>query len=57
VTLTRDINFRMMLTEEEKRMLAAVADSDGLTASDVLRQFIRREYDSRFDAKGRKRPA
>jgi hypothetical protein len=36
------------VTPEEMAMLKKLADSDGLTASGVVRQFIRRSYVERF---------
>lgn len=44
----RDGSLRIRISEEERRMLQAVAEQDGLSASDVIRQFIRREHKVRF---------
>jgi hypothetical protein len=38
------------MTAEEKAMLGALADRDGLSASDKVRQWIRREYAEAFGA-------
>ena len=42
--LQRDQLFQLRMTMEEKDMLNALAERDGLTASDKVRQWIRREY-------------
>jgi hypothetical protein len=42
--LVRDQLFQLRVTAEEKRMLETIADRDGLTASDKVRQLIRKEY-------------
>jgi hypothetical protein len=39
--------FNVRMSEEEMAMLRQLADDDGLTAADVLRQFIRRTYAER----------
>jgi hypothetical protein len=38
-------------SDEEIAMLRALAEADGLSASDVVRQFIRRTYAERFGDK------
>jgi hypothetical protein len=43
------------LTPTEAEWLAALADADGLSQSDVLRLLVRREYAARFGAA--KKPA
>jgi uncharacterized protein (DUF1778 family) len=43
--------FHMRLSGEEDRMLRAVADAEGLSASDFLRQAIRRAFIERFGDK------
>jgi uncharacterized protein (DUF1778 family) len=63
--LERDEQFHMRLSEEERRMLDAVADQQGLSASDWVRQAIRtayhqthperRVYKTKADPRGRKR--
>jgi len=37
----RSRNFRAMFTEDEHRMIHALARAKGLTASDVVRQLVR----------------
>lgn len=48
--LQRDQLFQLRMTAEEKAMLGALADRDGLSASDKVRQWIRREYAEAFGA-------
>lgn len=43
------------LTDDEDRMLKALAEHQGMTASDVLRQFIRRAFAEAFPPKKTKR--
>jgi hypothetical protein len=43
----RNERFLVRMTEKELEMLRWVADEQGLTASDVVRQLIRLEYDER----------
>ncbi len=45
----------MMLSEEEDRMLRAIAEADGLSASDIVRQLVRREFIARWPPKLKKR--
>jgi hypothetical protein len=40
----RDKLFKLMLTDDEREMLRGLAEGEGLTASDFIRQFIRREH-------------
>jgi hypothetical protein len=47
----RDRRFNMLLSEEEERFLRALAEADGLTASDYLRQLVRREFLQRWPPK------
>jgi hypothetical protein len=55
--LQRDQIFQLRMTAEERSMLGALADRDGLSASDKVRQWIRREYAEAFGAaSGAKRP-
>lgn len=44
----RENIFQIRISEEERRMLQVIADEDGLTSSDVVRQFIRREWLRRY---------
>jgi hypothetical protein len=48
--------FNVLLSPEEMAMLRQLADDDGLTAADVLRQFIRRTYAERHGATKSKKP-
>ncbi len=40
----RPNQFKMLLSDEEVQILRDLADKQGLTASDYLRQLLRREY-------------
>jgi hypothetical protein len=40
----RPNQFKMLLSDDEVQILRDLADRQGLTASDYLRQLIRREY-------------
>jgi hypothetical protein len=51
----RDKQFRMNLSEEERAMLEALSEADGVTASDYLRLLIRRQHQERFGAKPKKK--
>ncbi len=42
--LERDRRFNMMLSDDEDRMLRALAEGEGLSASDVVRQLIRKAF-------------
>jgi len=46
--LKRDNIFQIRISEEERRMLQVIADENGLTSSDVVRQFIRSEWWRRY---------
>jgi hypothetical protein len=46
--LKRENIFQIRISEDERRMLQVIADEDGLTSSDVVRQFIRREWLRRY---------
>lgn len=43
--------FQMRISDEELRMLNAIAEADGLSASDVVRQLIRRSFTERWPSK------
>jgi len=45
---TRTVMFNVRMTDGEIAMLRALAESDGLSGSDVVRQLIRREHRTRF---------
>lgn len=40
----RPIQLKMMVSEEEQQMLRDLAENQGLTVSDYVRQLIRREH-------------
>ncbi len=46
--LKRTHNFNVRLSDDEHAMLVALADAKGLTASDLVRQFVRRSYREHF---------
>ena len=46
----RDQKFQLRLAEDERRMLEAIAERDGLSAADIVRQLVRREYAAGFGA-------
>jgi hypothetical protein len=47
-TLRRDGIFQIRISDHERRMLQVLAEEDGLTSSDFVRQFIRREWMRRY---------
>jgi hypothetical protein len=53
---TRDRQFRIRLDETELAMLHALAERDGISASDFVRQFVRRSYAATFGEKPPKKP-
>jgi uncharacterized protein YprB with RNaseH-like and TPR domain len=46
---------RVRMSEVERDMLARLAEADGVTASDVVRLYIRSEYAARFETRPRAR--
>ena len=44
----RDNIFQIRISEEERNMLQVIADENGLTSSDVVRQYIRTEWWRRY---------
>jgi uncharacterized protein (DUF1778 family) len=50
---TKAINVRV--TDDEDRMLKALAEHQGMSISDVIRQYIRRAFAEAFPAKKTKR--
>jgi len=46
---------RVRMSGGERDMLARLAEADGVTASDVVRLFIRREHAARFETAQRAR--
>jgi hypothetical protein len=55
MVIERNRRLSMLVSDDEWRMLQALADANGVTASDYVRQFIRREHDSKFAAKPKKK--
>jgi hypothetical protein len=45
----REHRLHMLLSEQEQRQLQELAEHAGLTASDYVRQFVRREHAAAFD--------
>ena len=45
----------MLVSDEEWRMLQELADATGVTASDYVRQVIRREHVTKFGEKPKKK--
>jgi len=45
----------MLVSDEEWRMLQQLADATGVTASDYVRQFVRREHGAKFGVKPKKK--
>jgi hypothetical protein len=43
----RDYMLRVRMSEDERAMLTELADAEGLTASDAVRQLIRRAHADR----------
>ena len=52
----RDHMFHVRMSQEERKMLEAIADRDGLSASDKVRQLIRREHAALFSEPTRPKP-
>lgn len=52
----RDRSIRVAATTEELEMLHRLAEDAGITASDLIRMFVRREHAARF-GEGRKTKA
>ena len=46
--IQRDEKFQFRMTGDERRMLDAIAEREGLSPSDKLRQLIRRDYAATF---------
>jgi len=44
MALTRDRRLSLLISSDEYRMLQEICEREGLTASDVVRQFIRRRH-------------
>jgi hypothetical protein len=54
--LARDEKFQLRLTGDERRMLEAIAEYQGLSASDKIRQLIREAFVETFGEASPKRP-
>jgi hypothetical protein len=46
--MERSIQFKMLLSEDERRMLNEVAEGSGITASDWLRLTLRHAHAEKF---------
>jgi len=46
--LQRDEKFQFRMTGDERRMLEALAEREGLSASDKLRQLVRKDFAATF---------
>jgi hypothetical protein len=55
VPVERKGQFHMRLSQGEENMLRALADAEGLTASDLVRQMIRRAFMEKWPPKVRTR--
>lgn len=53
--IQRDEKFQFRINDEERRMLEAIAENDGLSASDKLRQMIRQQFWTTFGTEPPKR--
>jgi hypothetical protein len=51
--MKRDARFNMVMSPDERGMLQALAEAEGLSESDVLRRFVRQAYAQQF---GKKKP-
>jgi hypothetical protein len=52
----RPNQFKMLLSDEELKLLRELAESRGLTASDYIRQLIRNEQERESAAKPKAKP-
>ena len=55
VPTQRDEKFQLRMSADERRMLEELADREGLSASDKIRQLIRREHAATFGEEPPKR--
>jgi hypothetical protein len=51
----RGLVLRVRMNSAERKMVQRLADVAGLTASDIVRQFVRREYAATFGAEPKPR--
>jgi antitoxin component of RelBE/YafQ-DinJ toxin-antitoxin module len=56
VTAKRTELLTIRVAPEEMRMIKALAEADGITASDVVRMFVRRLHAERFGSKPSRKP-
>jgi uncharacterized protein (DUF1778 family) len=49
----REKRLHMLLSDDEDRMIRAIADADGLSVSDAIRQMVRRTFMERWPTKVR----
>ncbi len=56
MVVKRDIRLSMLISAEEQAMLKMLADKEGLSVSDWVRQTVRAEYVAGFGAKRPKKP-
>lgn len=49
--VARERSIRVRVSDEEREMLHALAESDGVSASDYVRLSIRKDYAERFGGK------
>jgi hypothetical protein len=47
----RDVTMTVRLTREERQMVKAIAELDGVSSSDAVRMSVRRAYAERFPDK------
>ena len=57
MALKRDKRLHMLMADEEWAWLQALADKDGLSASDVVRQLVRRAHAEAFCEQKAPKPA
>ncbi|MGC4088427.1 MAG: hypothetical protein QM756_11125 [Polyangiaceae bacterium] len=55
VPTQRDEKFQLRMSADERKMLEALAEKDGLSASDKIRQLIRKEHAATFGEEPPKR--
>ena len=52
----RDNMFHVRMSDDERRMLEAIAENEGLSASDKIRQLIRRDFIATFGEAPKPKP-
>ena len=53
--VTRGIQLKIMVSEDERQMLDDLAEQLGLSVSDVVRQLVRREHEEKIAKPKKKR--